>query len=79
MGSPHQITAESAWIYRIFTFGPARVSLTGETIHFEEHLGDALARMPVDAISSITVHPSWFWQPVDDSPDRRDRAVYRRT
>ena len=46
MGSPHQITAESAWIYRIFTFGPARVSLTGETIHFEEHLGDALARMP---------------------------------
>ena len=61
MGSPHQITAESAWIYRIFTFGPARVSLTGETIHFEEHLGDALARMPVDAISSITVHPSWFW------------------
>ena len=61
MGSHHQITAESAWIYRIFTFGPARVSLTGETIHFEEHLGDALARMPVDAISSITAHPSWFW------------------
>ena len=44
MGSHHQITAESAWIYRIFTFGPARVSLTGETIHFEEHLGDALVQ-----------------------------------
>ena len=61
MGSHHQFTAESAWLYRLFTLGPARVSLTGETIHFEEHFGDALARIPVDAIGLITVRPSWFW------------------
>ena len=61
MGSHHQFTAESAWLYRLFTLGPARISLTGETIHFEDHLGDASAGMPVDAISSITVHLSWFW------------------
>ena len=61
MGSDDQTSAESAWLYRLFTLGPSRVSLTGETIHFEEHLGDALAKIPVDAISTITVQPSWFW------------------
>ena len=61
MGSNDQIMAESAWLYRLFALGPARVSLTGETIHFEEHSGDALAKIPVGAIGSITVRPSWFW------------------
>ena len=61
IGPTDQITAEGAWLYRLFALGPARVSLTGGTIHFEEHFGDALARIPVGAIGSITVRPSWFW------------------
>ena len=61
LGSHHQITAESAWLYRLCTLGPARVSLTGETIRIEWPSGDLLARAQVDAIDSITVHPSWFW------------------
>ena len=61
MESNDQTTAESAWLHRLFSLGPARVSLTGGTIHFEEHFGDALARIPVGAIGSITVRPSWFW------------------
>ena len=61
MGSHHQISAQSAWLYRLITWGPARVSLTGETIHIERLPGDLLVEVPVDAISSITVHPSWFW------------------
>ena len=61
MESHHQISAKSAWLYRLFALGPARVSLTGETFHFEEHFGDALAKVPVGAIGSITVRPSWFW------------------
>ena len=61
MESEDQISAESARLYRLFTLGPARVSLTGRTILLEDHLGDALARIPVGAIGSITVRPSWFW------------------
>ena len=61
MESNDQTTAESTWLHRLFSLGPARVSLTGGTIHFEEHFGDALARIPVGAIGSITVRPSWFW------------------
>ena len=61
MGFHHQFTAQSTWLYRLFAQGPARVSLTGETIHIEDHLGDMLAKVPVDAIGSITVRPSRFW------------------
>ncbi len=61
MESRDQISAESAWLYRLFTLGPARVSLTGRTILLEDRLGEALARIPVGAIGSITVRPSWFW------------------
>ena len=61
MESNNQISAESAWLHRLFTLGPARVSLTGRTIHLEGPLGDALARIPVGTIGSITVRPSWFW------------------
>ena len=61
MESNNQISAESAWLHRLFSLGPARVSLTGRTIHFEKRLGDALARIPVGTIGSITVRPSWFW------------------
>ena len=61
MGSNDQITAESAWLHRLFSLGPARVSLTGRTIHLEKRLGDALARIPVGTTGSITVRPSWFW------------------
>ena len=61
MGSDDQITAESAWLHRLFSLGPARVSLIGRTIHLEKRLGDALARIPVGTTGSITVRPSWFW------------------
>ena len=61
MESNDQTTAESAWLHRLFSLGPARVSLTGEIIHFQEHFGDALAKIPVGVIGSITVRPSWFW------------------
>ena len=57
----HQITADSAWLYRLFTLGPSRVSLTGETIHIEQSPGDVQVKIPVVTISSITVRRSWFW------------------
>ena len=61
MESTDKISAESAWLHRLFSPGPALVSLTGGTIHLEERLGDVLARIPVGTIGSITVCPSWFW------------------
>ena len=61
MESNDSISAESAWLHRLFSPGPARVSLTGGTIHFEERLGNVQAQMPVGTIGSITVRPSWFW------------------
>ena len=61
MESNNQISADRAWLHRLFSLGPARVSLTGRTIHLEGRLGAALARIPVGTIGSITVRPSWFW------------------
>ena len=61
MGSNDQITDESVWLHRLFSLGPARVSLIGRTIHLEKRLGDAMARIPVGTTGSITVRPSWFW------------------
>ena len=61
MESPLHISAESSWLHRLFSPGPARVSLTGRTIHLEKRLGDAQVQIPVGAIGSITVRPSWFW------------------
>ena len=61
MGPHNRIEAESAWLYRLFALGPARVSLTGEMLHVEELLGSAPAEIPIGAIDSITVRPSWFW------------------
>ena len=61
MESHLQITAESSWLHRLFSQSPARVSLTGRTIHFEKRLGDAQVQIPVGTIGSITVRPSWFW------------------
>ena len=61
MESHLQISAESSWLHRLFSLGPARVSLTGRTIHFEKRLGDVQVQIPVGAIGSITVRPSWFW------------------
>ena len=61
MGPDNRIAAESAWLYRLFTLGPARVSLTGETLSVEGLLGGWPAKIPVGAIDSITVRSSWFW------------------
>ena len=61
MESNNQISADRARLHRLFSLGPARVSLTGRTIRLEGRLGAALARIPVGSISSITVRPSWFW------------------
>ena len=56
------IVAESARLYRILAVGPVRVRLTGETLTVEGRLGGASNEVPVGAIDSITVRPSWFWQ-----------------
>ncbi len=58
----HHITADSAWLYRLFTLGPSRVSLTDETIHIEQSPGDVRVKIPVVTIGSITVRRSWFWR-----------------
>ena len=73
-GPHNHIAAESARLYRLFTLGPTRVSLTGETLHVEGLLGHAPAEIPVGAIDSITVRPSWFWHRLTirlgDGPER---------
>ncbi|MDE2824322.1 MAG: UvrD-helicase domain-containing protein, partial [Chloroflexota bacterium] len=61
MESTDQVSAESAWLHRLFSPGPARVSLTDGTIHFEGRIGDIRAKISVGAIGTITVSPSWFW------------------
>ena len=61
MGPRSRIEAESARLHRLFTLGPARVSLTGETLHVEGLAGHAPAAIPIGAVDSITVRPSWFW------------------
>ena len=59
---PHNpIVAESSGLHRLFTLGPVRVSLTGETLHIEGLMGGGPREVPVGAIDSITVRPSWFW------------------
>ena len=84
----HQITADSAWLYRLFTLGSSRVSLTGETIHIEQSHGDVRVKIPVVTISSITIRRSWFWhrltiQLTDDTErsigglDRREAELIR--
>ena len=76
MGPRNRIEARSAWLYRLFTLGPARASLTGETIHIEGLLGHAPAEIPVGAIDSITVRPSWFWHRLTIRlGDRTERSV----
>ncbi len=61
MESNDSISAESAWLYRLFSPGPARVSLNGKTVHIQRSHGDLLVKIPVESIGSITVRPSWFW------------------
>ena len=61
MGPHNRIAVESSRLYRLFTLGPARVSLTGETLHLEGLMGGGPAKIPVGAVDSITVRPSWFW------------------
>ena len=55
------IAAENSGLHRLFTLGPVRVSLTGETLHIEGLMGGGPREIPVGAIDSITVRPSWFW------------------
>ena len=61
MESRNRIVAENSGLHRLFTLGPSRVSLTGETLHIEGLMGGGPAKIPVGAIDSITVRPSWFW------------------
>ena len=59
---PHNpIAAENSGLHRLFTLGPVRVSLTGETLHIEGLMGGGPRKIPVGVIDSITVRPSWFW------------------
>ncbi len=61
MGTHNRIAAESSRLHRLFTLGAGRVSLTGETLHVDGLLGGGPRKIPVGAIDSITVRPSWFW------------------
>ena len=61
MESRNRIVAENSGLHRLFTLGPSRVSLTGKTLHIEGLMGGGPAKIPVGAIDSITVQPSWFW------------------
>ena len=57
----NRIAAESSRLHRLFTLGAGRVSLTGETLHIEGLMGGGPRKIPVGAIDSITVRPSWLW------------------
>ena len=57
----NRIAAESSRLHRLFTLGAGRVSLTDETLHIEGLMGSGPRKIPVGAIDSITVRPSWFW------------------
>ena len=61
MGTHNRIAAESSKLHRFFTLGAGCVSLTGETLHVDGLLGGGPRKIPVGAIDSITVRPSWFW------------------
>ena len=61
MKTHNRIAAESSRLHRLFTLGAGRVSLTGETLHIEGLMGGGPRKIPVGAIDSITVRPSWFW------------------
>ena len=59
MKSHPRISAGNSWLYRLFSPGPVRVSLTDGEIYFDERHGEA--QIPLGEIGSITVSPSWFW------------------
>ena len=61
MGRDYRIEAETGWPYRLFTLGTKCVTLTEDTLLIERVFGDRSAEIPVGAIDSITVRPSWFW------------------
>ncbi len=58
-----QIGAESSWLYRVFTMGPERITLDGETLLIEYDRGvyrDATLEIPVGDVEAITVRSSWW-------------------
>ena len=55
------ISAENSKLHRLLTLGVGRVSLTGETLHIEGLMSGGSRKIPVGAIDSIKVRPSWFW------------------
>ena len=57
----NRIAAESSRLHRLFTLGAGSISLAGETLHIEGLMGGGPRKIPVGAIDSITVRPSWFW------------------
>ncbi len=70
------IAAENSWLHRLFSGGPQRISLTGETIRLESGSGEPLAEMPIGSIEAITVSPSWFWSRLTlQFPDGGERFI----
>ncbi len=61
MRTQNRVAAESSKLHSLFTLGAKRVSLTGETLHFEGLMGGGPRKIPVGAIDSITVRRSSFW------------------
>ena len=61
MKTHNRIAAESSRLHRLFTLGAGSISLAGETLHIEGLMGGGPRKIPVGAIDSITVRPSWFW------------------
>ena len=70
------IAAENSWLHRLFSGGPQRISLTGETIRLGSGSGEPLAEMPIGSIEAITVSPSWFWSRLTlQFPDGVERSI----
>ena len=61
MRTQNRIAAESSRLHRLFTLAAGSVSLTGETLHIEGLMGGGLRKIPVRAVDTIEVRPSWFW------------------
>ena len=61
MGRDNRIVAETGWLYRLFTLGTKCVAVTGEVLVLERLFDNNSTEIPVGAIDSITVRPSWSW------------------
>ena len=60
MRPQQQVAAESVWFHRIFSRGPARVSISGEVLRMDGRSGELQLETRVGSINEIEVRRSWF-------------------